>query len=139
MRRRAISWIDPRGRVGRRAYWLSMLVAWSLIAAAGLVELAVDGSIRAMPLQAFLWIAPWAAIRTMRRLRDAGGWPCLVPIFWLCFPLTLFAGWAWAIVAAGGLEPEPALTAAARGLALLSVLLAAGITALAMRRTHRRT
>lgn len=135
MLRGVLAQIDPRGRLGRRAYWLSMLAAWALIAAAGLAELLLDGQVRAMPLLAFLWITPWAAIRTMRRLRDAGGWPWLVPIFWLCVPLTLFVGWAWAMVAAGGLEPGPVLPNAARGLALVSALLAGVIVARALRRS----
>lgn len=110
-----------------------MAIAWALILGAGVGGLFLQGSIVSLPLLAFLWISPWAAIRTMLRLRDAGGWPVLVPLFWICLALALFSSWAWAMAAAGGLKPGSGLTVAAVGLMALSGLLAAGIIARAMR------
>lgn len=133
MLRRLLAHIDPRERLGRRAYWRDMLIAWTLILGAGIAGGFLGRSSFGLLLLVLLWISPWAAFRTMRRLRDAGGWPLLVPLFWACFAMALFAGWVWAITAAGGLEPGPGLTAAAGGLLASSGLLATGIIARAAR------
>lgn len=104
--------IDPRGRVARRAFWLFTAKAWAAMGLALLIGI-LTGFPVAWFAGAALLALPGSLAMLLRRLRDAGGSVLLVPALVVSFVVTLGAGYVFAVIAAGGLEPSRAVNATA--------------------------
>lgn len=118
--------IDPRGRASRRAFWLFTLKAWGVLALALLIGV-LSGLPSAWLFIGLTVIAPPSLAILLRRLRDTGASPLLIPAFLVSLTGASGAAYVFAVIAAGGLEPQPLVTASALGGAVATALLALAI------------